>query len=125
MGPVNEPYHHLILTREPKLTSSRPAAMSQALVPPATSHSLSASLNFNPCTSQLKTLKIRSINTSLKSTTNAIANLSRAGRWSLNGMTALVTGGTRGIGYFYLKDSFGCSSISLLTLNRLPSPIKM
>ncbi|KAM7496505.1 hypothetical protein LguiA_020919 [Lonicera macranthoides] len=96
--------HRLILTRKPKLISSRPAAMSQPLVPPATSHSLSASLNFNPCISQLKTLKIRSINTSLKSTTNAIANLSRASRWSLNGMTALVTGGTRGIGHAIVEE---------------------
>jgi hypothetical protein len=32
-----------------------------------------------------------------------VDNRSRDGRWSLEGTTALVTGGTKGIGFFFLS----------------------
>lgn len=53
-----------------------------------------------------KTLIITaSSNSSSNNNQNTPTNSSRDHRWSLSGMTALVTGGTRGIGFVTLSNS--------------------
>ncbi|XP_059660800.1 tropinone reductase homolog At2g29260, chloroplastic-like [Cornus florida] len=82
--------------------------MSHTLVPPASSHSVIGPPKLGVSKHGHRNL---TLNTSFRFTNSitmahSISN-STANRWSLHGMTALVTGGTRGIGYAIVEELAG------------------